>query len=85
MQKAIDQFKPDVWLTNIRKDQTEHRAGLDILSFSPQGILKVAPFFYYSKEQVEAFMAKHQLPVLANYFDPVKANQNRECGIHFAN
>lgn len=81
-ERAIETFHPDVWLTNIRAGQTAHRDTLDILSFSREGILKVSPFYYYSDEMLHAYLFKHQLPVENDYFDPVKALEHRECGIH---
>ncbi|MDT0555797.1 phosphoadenosine phosphosulfate reductase family protein [Patiriisocius hiemis] len=81
--RALEKYKPDIWFTNIRQKQTEHRSTLDILSFSETGILKVSPFFYFSDQELEAYCKKHNLPIEGNYFDPVKAMSHRECGIHF--
>ena len=83
--RALSAERPDVWLTNIRKGQTAHRDTLDVLSFTEDGILKVSPFFYYSDDALRQYLAKYKLPVEYNYFDPVKAIENRECGIHFRN
>ena len=33
MKRAFDEIKPDLWFTNIRKDQTPFRNDLDILSY----------------------------------------------------
>lgn len=83
--RAIATFRPDVWLTNIRNGQTDHRDTLDILSFSQEGILKVSPFYHYSDDKLRNYLSKHQLPTEHDYFDPVKALENRECGIHLRN
>ena len=80
--RALNKYKPDVWITNIRKSQTQHRNSLDILTFNKEGILKVAPFFYFSDEEMKQYFNKHKLPMEEDYFDPVKAAENRECGIH---
>ena len=84
-QRAIKTIQPDVWFTNIRKGQTTHRDGLDILSFSKEGILKVSPFYHYTDEMLKDYLNKYQLPVEYDYFDPVKALEHRECGIHLRN
>ncbi|EDM45710.1 phosphoadenosine phosphosulfate reductase [unidentified eubacterium SCB49] len=83
-QKAIKKIHPDVWLTNLRKDQNPYRESLDILSYSEEGILKVAPFFNWSDSQILSYMNKNNLPIHVDYFDPIKASQSRECGIHFS-
>jgi phosphoadenosine phosphosulfate reductase len=83
--RALNAHRPDVWFTNIRKGQTTHRDTLDILSFTEEGILKVSPFFYFSDDALREYLANNKLPAEYNYFDPVKALENRECGIHYRN
>lgn len=80
--RAMNEHKPDVWFSNIRQSQTEHRASLDILSFTRDGILKVSPFFYYNNKDIYQYIQDHQLTNEFNYFDPTKVYSNRECGIH---
>ena len=80
--RALEKHRPDVWLTNLRKEQTEHRKNLDILSFSKDGILKVSPFYYYSDAQIIQYLKMNDLPMQLDYNDPVKALEKRECGIH---
>ncbi|GAB5445165.1 phosphoadenosine phosphosulfate reductase domain-containing protein [Gymnodinialimonas sp.] len=81
-ERALSEFKPDIWLTGIRREETEHRKTLDVVSVDGRGIIKVAPIFYWSDEQVENYMAQHQLPTCKHYFDPTKAWDGRECGLH---
>lgn len=80
--RAMAEHNPDVWFTNLRKGQTEHRNTLDIVSQSADGKLKVSPFYNYSDEELDEYMNEHQLPNEFKYFDPTKALANRECGIH---
>jgi phosphoadenosine phosphosulfate reductase len=80
--RALDKHQPDVWLSNLRKGQTEYRETLDILSFSEEGILKVSPFYYYSDTELLDYLKMNHLPVQWDYHDPVKALEKRECGIH---
>lgn len=84
IKKAIDNIQPDLWFTNIRSGQTQFRDGQDILSFSEQGILKVSPFYHFTNKDLFAYLTKHQLPVEFDYHDPIKAEANRECGIHLS-
>lgn len=81
-ERALTDFQPDIWLTGIRREETEHRKTLDIVSVDGRGIIKVAPIFYWSDEEVESYMAQHELPTCKHYFDPTKAWDGRECGLH---
>ncbi|OAB76029.1 phosphoadenosine phosphosulfate reductase domain-containing protein [Cochleicola gelatinilyticus] len=83
--RAFKKHNPDVWITNLRKDQNTFRSNLDILTLTSNGVLKVAPFFYYSNTEIVAYLKKHRLPIEFDYYDPVKALENRECGIHLKN
>lgn len=82
--RALAEFQPDIWLTGIRREETEHRKSLDIVSLDARGILKVAPIFYWSDDDVEEYMTTHQLPSCRHYFDPTKVFDGRECGLHTA-
>ena len=82
--RALEEFKPEIWLTGIRREETEHRKSLDIVSVDNRGIIKVAPIFYWSDDEVEAYMESQQLPSCKHYFDPTKVFDGRECGLHTA-
>ncbi|MFO7553401.1 MAG: phosphoadenosine phosphosulfate reductase family protein [Haliea sp.] len=82
--RALADLQPEVWFTGIRREETEYRRTLDIVSFDDRGILKVAPLFYWSEQDVEQYMAQHQLPTCRHYFDPTKVHDGRECGLHTA-
>ncbi|MEP5567168.1 MAG: phosphoadenosine phosphosulfate reductase family protein [Halioglobus sp.] len=82
--RALAEFKPEIWLTGIRKEETEHRKSLDIVSMDNRGIIKVAPIFNWSEEDVEAYMEQYELPTCRHYFDPTKVHDGRECGLHTA-
>nr|WP_253680345.1 phosphoadenosine phosphosulfate reductase family protein [Tenacibaculum mesophilum] len=80
--RAMEEHKPDVWFTNLRKGQTAFRDSIDIVSRSKDGILKVSPFYHWSDEKLDAYLEEHQLPNEFKYFDPTKVESNRECGLH---
>ena len=80
--RGLDELKPKVWLTAIRKEQTETRASLDHVSMGPDGVIKVSPVFYFTDEDMEAYLAEHDLPDEKTYFDPTKVLAKRECGLH---
>jgi len=80
--RALKEHQPQVWFTNIRVRQTELRKSKDILSYSKDGILKVSPFYYWTDNELDEYLEVNNLPKNSTYFDPVKALENRECGIH---
>lgn len=85
IQNAFKNLKPDVWFTNIRKGQTSFRDQQDVLSLSPDGVLKVSPFYHCTDHQIRSYLKTNGLVENTDYFDPVKALDKRECGIHFSN
>ncbi|MFB1001413.1 MAG: phosphoadenosine phosphosulfate reductase family protein [Pseudomonadales bacterium] len=80
--RAISEWAPEIWITGIRQQETEHRKSLDVLSWDARGILKVAPLFYWSDKQVEEYMKDNALLSCRHYFDPTKVQDGRECGLH---
>jgi phosphoadenosine phosphosulfate reductase len=80
--RALAEIQPDVWFNAIRKDQTDFRQSLDIVSVSRSGIAKVAPLFNLTSADLDAYLTAHQLPDEHDYFDPTKALETRECGLH---
>src|ERR1035437_150113 len=84
-QRGMKELAPTIWITALRKVQNPNRAGLDIVSADANfGSLKVSPVFYMSDEGLEAYLAEHSLPNEWDYFDPAKADEKRECGLHAA-
>ena len=82
-QRGMKELAPAVWLTALRKVQNPNRAGLDIVSEDKNfGALKVSPVFYLSDADMEAYLKQHHLPNEWDYFDPAKADEKRECGLH---
>jgi phosphoadenosine phosphosulfate reductase len=84
-QRGMKELAPTVWITALRKVQNPNRAGLDIVSHDANfGALKVSPFFHFSDADMEAYLQQHKLPNEWDYFDPAKADEKRECGLHAA-
>jgi phosphoadenosine phosphosulfate reductase len=82
-QRGMKELAPTVWITALRKVQNPNRAGLDIVSQDENfGALKVSPLFYWSDEELESYLQQHNLPNEWDYFDPAKADEKRECGLH---
>ncbi len=63
--KPLQNFLADrrAWMTGIRRDQSEHRAGADILSWKPQyGVFKINPLATWTQEEVWTYLSDHDLP-----------------------
>ena len=80
--RAMSSHNPDIWLTALRREQTEFRQSLQVFTQDDRGILKVAPLFHWNEAQMRAYLAEHGLPNEDSYYDPTKALENRECGLH---
>ena len=81
--RAFSEFRPEIWLTSIRKDQTAHRASLDIVTYdSNMQCIKVAPFFNSTELDMEEYLVNNDLPIVEDYYDPTKVLGHRECGLH---
>jgi phosphoadenosine phosphosulfate reductase len=82
-QRGMKELSPAVWITALRKVQNPDRAGLDIVSGDRNfNTLKVSPVFYWSDADLENYLQRHNLPNEWDYFDPAKADEKRECGLH---
>lgn len=82
-QRGMRELAPVVWITALRKVQNPNRAELDIVSADTNfGSLKISPVFYFSDADMESYLAEYKLPNEWDYFDPAKADEKRECGLH---
>ena len=55
----------DVWITGLRKDQSQQRRSVDRASFTMQDgrkVLKLAPLVDWTEEQVQAYVRDHDVP-----------------------
>ena len=81
--RGMKELAPTLWLTALRKIQNPNRAGLDIVVADGNfNTLKVSPVFYWSDADMEDYLKQHHLPNEWDYFDPAKADEKRECGLH---
>ena len=84
-QRGMRELAPTVWLTALRKVQNANRANLDIVVADGNfNTIKVSPLFYWSDADMENYLQQHKLPNEWDYFDPAKADEKRECGLHAA-
>ena len=84
-QRGMRELAPTVWITALRKVQNPNRAELDIVSHDGNfGALKVSPVFHWTDAQMESYLEQYDLPNEWDYYDPAKADEKRECGLHAA-
>ena len=81
-QRALDELEPDIWISGIRREETEYRKNLNIVSRDSRGIIKVAPLFNWTESDMHLYMAEYDLPNCSHYFDPTKVDERAECGLH---
>ena len=79
--RAVLDFRPEFWITGLRKEQTEFRQGLRAIS-QTDGITKICPLLDWTESQMIAYLEKYNLPDVSEYFDPTKIHNNQECGLH---
>ena len=83
--RGLKELAPTIWLTALRKVQNPNRAGLDIVVADENfKTIKVSPLFYWSDADMENYLKQNNLPNEWDYFDPAKADDKRECGLHAA-
>ena len=80
--QALAELQPDMWVSSIRQQQSDHRAGLPPVHEGANGVIKLAPFIYWQEEDLQAYLQHHKIADEQRYFDPVKAQYGRECGLH---
>jgi len=84
-QRGLRELAPAVWITALRRTQNPQRADLNLVSHDGNfNVLKVNPVLEWSDAELEAYLAAHGLPDEWDYFDPAKADEKRECGLHAA-
>ena len=81
-QRALNELNPDIWISGIRKEETDYRKNLDIISRDSRGIIKVAPLFNWKASDIDHYMKEYELPNCGHYFDPTKVDERAECGLH---
>jgi phosphoadenosine phosphosulfate reductase len=82
-QRGMKELAPTVWILALRKSQNQNRAQFDIVSWEENlGVLKVNPILAMTDADMENYLKQNNLPNEWDYFDPAKADDKRECGLH---
>ena len=81
----IDYIKENnhiLWVSGIRRDQTDIRARTHFLNTTDLNVVKVAPLYAWSKSEVHELIRSAGLKVNDDYVDLCKINDSKECGLH---
>ncbi|MCB1936548.1 MAG: phosphoadenosine phosphosulfate reductase family protein [Nitrosomonas sp.] len=82
-ERGMKELAPAIWITALRKVQNPNRATMDIVTEDQNlGVIKVSPVFYWTDADMENYLKLNGLPNEWDYFDPAKADETRECGLH---
>jgi phosphoadenosine phosphosulfate reductase len=82
-QRGMKELAPTVWILALRKSQNQNRAQFEIVSYDETfNCLKVNPVLNMTDEELENYLKQNNLPNEWDYFDPAKADEKRECGLH---
>ncbi len=80
-ERAFNELKPDVWFTGIRREQSDFRASLGVVSRGAGNSLRVAPLLAWGDQAVSDYLARHGIADNDDYVDPTKPGTKLECGI----
>lgn len=80
-ERAFNELKPDVWFTGIRREQSDFRASLGVVSRGAGNSLRVAPILGWDDDAVAAYLTRHGIADNDDYVDPTKPGAKLECGI----
>ena len=72
-----------IWISGIRRDQTEARGEVRFMSVTDLNVIKLSPLFGWSRLEVQKLIKDNNLRVNADYMDLCKLNESKECGLHF--
>ena len=82
--RAFRELNPDLWINGIRREETEFRKTQDIFTWDARrSTTKVAPTFHSKSIELVDYLLEHNLPSELEYYDPTKAEEHLECGLHY--
>ena len=58
--RGMDELKPDVWFTAVRREQMAFRQDMAAVSEGPNGVIKVAPLLDWTTEQMDDYFQLFQ-------------------------
>jgi phosphoadenosine phosphosulfate reductase len=83
-ERGMRELAPAVWFTALRREQNPQRAASlqPVMWDDKFQTLKINPILDWTKAELEAYLAEHDLPNENTYYDPAKGDEKHECGLH---
>lgn len=83
-ERGMRELAPDIWITALRKEQNPQRAATlqPVMWDAKFQCLKINPILDWTPVEMEAYLAKYNLPNEHTYYDPAKGDEKHECGLH---
>lgn len=83
-ERGMRELAPKVWITALRREQNPQRAATlqPFMWDAKFNCLKVNPILDWTPAEMDAYLAKHDLPNERTYYDPAKGDEKHECGLH---
>lgn len=83
-ERGMREMAPKVWITALRREQNPQRAASlrPVMWDEKFQCLKVNPILDWTTPELEAYLAKFNLPNERTYYDPAKGDEKHECGLH---
>lgn len=78
----VNAFSMRIWISGIRRDQTEFRSSAEYIQQTDFGVTKVSPMLEWDRDLVIFLMSELGLMTNNEYLDLCKANSSLECGLH---
>lgn len=79
----IEENKYKIWISGIRKDQSESRKKIQYLEVTDLSVIKISPLFAWTRDDVKNLIKQNNLKVNPDHLDLCKLNESKECGLHF--
>jgi phosphoadenosine phosphosulfate reductase len=83
-ERGMRELAPQVWITALRKEQNPQRAATlqPVMWDAKFQCLKINPILDWTPTEMDAYLAKYDLPNERTYYDPAKGDEKHECGLH---
>lgn len=62
MERALKELNADLWISGIRRVQSESRKNINVLMKSEFGVVKLHPIFDWTDNDVDEYIKEHNLP-----------------------
>ena len=82
LREFIKKNSCDIWISAIRKSQTETRESAELVQETDYGITKISPLLSWTIEDVQKVLRENNLRINNEYLDLCKLNESKECGLH---